>query len=240
LNGSRPRVVARHEQDEHSAQGSLGGEWPGHKSESASGDAWDRINPTINDSHLWRVGKAMDRSADSAFAASLPPAEGERLDAKDGMGFEDLFASEHERLFRAVYLVTGSSQEAEELMQDAFLKVWERWDRVSRLDNPGGYLYRVAINGARSRYRRAALAAKRTLSFGQAEDQFAAADLRDELVRALKMLTPRQRMALVLRDLVGLSSEEAGEVLGVTPGTVRALASHARVALKLRMEDDDD
>ena len=54
------------------------------------------------------------------------------------------------------------------------------------------------------------------------------------------MLTPRQRMALVLRDLLGLSSKEAGQVLGVTSGTVRALASHGRVALKLQMEDDDD
>ena len=124
----------------------------------------------------------MDRSTDSAFAAALPPPEGERLDAKDGMGFEELFASEHQRLFRALYLITGNSQESEELMQDAFLKVWERWDRVGQFDNPTGYLYRVAVNGARSRYRRAALAAKRTLSFGQAEDQFAAADLRDELV----------------------------------------------------------
>src|SRR6266581_351361 len=154
----------------------------------------DRINRTVNDPHLRRVGKAMDRSADRAFAAQLPSSEGARLDATDGMGFEELFASEHQRLFRALYLVTGNSQESEELMQDAFLKVWERWDRVVLFDNPAGYLYRVAINGARSRYRRAALAAKRTLSFGQPEDQFAAADLRDELVRALKMLTQRQRM----------------------------------------------
>ena len=181
----------------------------------------------------------MDR-AGSASEARLPPLEGAHLDAKDGTGFEELFAAEHERLFRALYLITGSAQESEELMQDAFLKVWERWDMVALFDNPGGYLYRVAINGARSRYRRVALAAKRTLSFSQVEDQFAAADLRDELVRALKMLTPRQRMALVLRDLLGLSAEEAGRMLGVTSGTVRALASHGRAALKLQMEDDDD
>src|SRR6266581_3872558 len=117
----------------------------------------------------------MDRSADRA-SPQVPLSEGARLDASDRMGFEDLFASEHERLFRALYLITGSAQESEELMQDAFLKVWERWDRISLYENPGGYLYRVAINGAWSRYRRAALAARRTLSVGQAEDQFAAAD----------------------------------------------------------------
>ena len=60
----------------------------------------------------------MDR-ADSASAARVPPLEGALLDATDGMGFEELFASEHERLFRALYLITGSAHESEELMQDA-------------------------------------------------------------------------------------------------------------------------
>jgi Sigma-70 region 2 len=49
--------------------------------------------------------------------------------------FEDLFADEHERLYRALYLIVGSSHEAEELMQDAFVRVLERWDRI---DNPQG------------------------------------------------------------------------------------------------------
>lgn len=113
--------------------------------------------------------------------------------------FEDLFAAEHEKLFRALYLIVGNTHEAEELMQDAFLGVLERWDRI---ENPAGYLYRTAMNATRSRFRRMALAAKRTLTPGQPEDQFAAADLRDELVRALKDLPERQRQALVLVDLL--------------------------------------
>ena len=52
--------------------------------------------------------------------------------------FEAFFEAEHERLFRALYLVTGNAQEAEELMQDAFVAVWERWDRVSGMDEPTG------------------------------------------------------------------------------------------------------
>ena len=46
--------------------------------------------------------------------------------------FEDLFADEHERLYRALYLVVGNSHEAEELMQDAFVRVLERWDRIDK------------------------------------------------------------------------------------------------------------
>lgn len=57
-----------------------------------------------------------------------------------------------------MYLIVGNSHEAEELMQDAFVKVLERWDRI---DNHAGYLYRPALNSTRSRFRRLQLAAKR-------------------------------------------------------------------------------
>src|SRR6266545_3465379 len=87
-------------------------------------------------------------------AAELPRSE---------LTFEDLFQAEHQALFRALYLIVGNTQEAEELMQDAFLKVWERWDRVSRMENPAGYLCRIAVNGARSRIRRLRLATRRTI-----------------------------------------------------------------------------
>jgi RNA polymerase sigma factor (sigma-70 family) len=150
--------------------------------------------------------------------------------------FEELFAAHHERLFRALYLIVGSSFEAEELMQDAFLRVLERWDRI---ENPVGYLYRTALNATRSRFRRLTLAARRTVTLGEPEDPFAAADLRDEVVRALRALPERQRAALVLVDLLDQSSEEASKTLGVTPATVRSLASHARTALKTTMEPDD-
>lgn len=151
--------------------------------------------------------------------------------------FEELFADQHERLYRALYLIIGNSHEAEELMQGAFVHVLERWDRI---DNPAGYLYRSAFNSTRSRFRRLKLAAKRNLTPGQPEDPFAAADLRDQMVRALRELPERQRAALVILDLLDYRSEDAAEVLGVTAATVRSLASHGRAALKLSMEADDD
>jgi RNA polymerase sigma factor (sigma-70 family) len=151
--------------------------------------------------------------------------------------FEDLFADQHDRLYRALYLIVGNSHEAEELMQDAFLQVLREWDRI---DNPAGYLYRSALNSTRSRFRRLKLAAKRNLTPGQPEDPFAAADLRDQMVRALRELPERQRAALVLLDLLDYRSEEAAVVLGVTAATVRSLASHARAAMKLSLEADDD
>jgi RNA polymerase sigma-70 factor, ECF subfamily len=151
--------------------------------------------------------------------------------------FEELFADQHERLYRALYLIVGNTYEAEELMQDAFLQVLERWDRI---DNPAGYLYRTALNATRSRFRRLALAAKRTLTPGQPEDPFAELDLRDEMVRSLRGLPERQRAALVLMDLLDYRSEDAGKVLGIAAATVRSLASTGRAAMKLSLEADDD
>ena len=144
----------------------------------------------------------------------------------------------HDRLYRALYLIVGNSHEADELMQDAFVKVLERWDRI---DNPAGYLYRSALNATRSRFRRLQLIAKRSMrSREEAEDPFAAADLRDEVVRSLRDLPERQRAALVLVDLLDYRSDEAAHGLRVAPATVRSLASHARAALKVSMEDDDE
>jgi RNA polymerase sigma-70 factor, ECF subfamily len=166
-------------------------------------------------------------------------ASGEGVAPPVEVSFAELFEREHARLFRTLYLITGSSQEAEELMQDAFLKVWERWERVAVMDNPAGYLYRVAVNGGRSRIRRLAVAARRALTPREPEDPFSAADLHDELVRALAMLPQRQRAALVLTELMGLTSEEAGAALGITASTVRSLVSQARQALRASMEVDD-
>ncbi|MFN8232398.1 MAG: sigma factor [Actinomycetota bacterium] len=52
--------------------------------------------------------------------------------------FEAFYRTEARTLFRRLWLVTGNRAEAEELMQDAFLSVWERWDRVGRMDDPSG------------------------------------------------------------------------------------------------------
>jgi RNA polymerase sigma-70 factor (ECF subfamily) len=156
--------------------------------------------------------------------------------------FEGLFQAEHRALFRALYLIVGNTQEAEELMQDAFLKVWERWDRVSRMDNPAGYLCRIAMNGARSRIRRLRLATRRTIASAatQVPDPFADVDLRDELVRALAALSERQRMALVLTDLLDVPAEDSARLLRVRPPTVRSLASQGRATLRVRLGAEDD
>jgi RNA polymerase sigma factor (sigma-70 family) len=155
------------------------------------------------------------------------------------LGFERFFETEHERLLRALFVLTGDAHEAEELSQESFLAVWQRWDHVRSMDDPTGYLYRTAMNRFRSRWRRLARAAGRVAGRAAPVDAFAAADERDALARGLATLTHRQRAAVVLTELLGYGSEEAGLILGVKDVTVRVLASQARAALRRTMEAPD-
>jgi len=152
--------------------------------------------------------------------------------------FEDFFAATNARLFTALWLVTGDRFEAEEIAQDAFLRVLERWDRVSRLDNPEGYLFRTAMNVFRSRYRRTALALRRSISLSpHATDELATVEDRDQVIRLLRPLPPRQRAAVVATSILDLSAEEAGRLLGMRSATVRSLTSRARTSMKDKAVD---
>jgi len=148
--------------------------------------------------------------------------------------FDEFFEDEHERLYKALYFVTGNRQDAEDLMQDAFMRLWERWDQIDRISDPTGYLFRVALNGFRMRRRRAAMALRKLLPAGDEPDLFTEAEMRADVQRLLLDLSVRQRAALLLVDLLGYRSEEAARILRVRPSTVRALATQGRRALRAK------
>src|SRR5262245_64260657 len=150
--------------------------------------------------------------------------------------FETFFEQTHQRLFGALCLVTGSRHEAEEIMQDAYLRVWERWERVGGMDDPTGFLFRTAMNGFRSRYRRASVALRRRMELAPSVDDLAAVEDRDEVVRILRPLSPAERASIVLTTMFGYSSEEAGRLLGVKAATVRAHATRARAGARAYSE----
>jgi RNA polymerase sigma-70 factor, ECF subfamily len=151
--------------------------------------------------------------------------------------FETFFERTHQRLFGGLCLVTGNRHEAEEIMQDAYLKLWERWDRVSAMDDPSGFLFRTAMNGFRSRYRRASVAIRKRMALAPDVDDLAAVEDRDEVVRILRPLSPAERAAIVLTTMFGYSSEEVGRLLGVKASTVRAHATRARAGARAYSEE---
>jgi RNA polymerase sigma factor (sigma-70 family) len=145
--------------------------------------------------------------------------------------FEEFFEAEKDRLLRILCVITGSRSEAEDIAQESFTRLLERWDAVAMMDDRAGYLHRTAMNVFRSQYRRAAVALKRAVSVGPEEDVFQAVEDRDAAVRALASLTPRQRAAVVLTEALGYSGEETGRLLGIKASTVWALTHQARQAL---------
>src|SRR5215470_11164053 len=123
--------------------------------------------------------------------ADRPQDEGNQI------SFEDFFRETHAALFRALTLITGNRHEAEDVMQVAFMRVFERWERVALMENPQGFLYRVAMNEFRSRYRRAKRSIRRAVTSSSTEEAFEdAIEHRDVVVRALRDLVPRQRAAI--------------------------------------------
>ncbi|HXJ64905.1 MAG TPA: SigE family RNA polymerase sigma factor [Actinomycetota bacterium] len=158
--------------------------------------------------------------------------------ASPPVSFVEFFEAWRQPLFRAVYLMTGNREEAEEIVQEAFVRVLERWDRVAAMERPEGYLFRAAMNLHRNR-RRSLLRAPRRASEGASADEFTRADERDAVARALAALPPRQRAAVVLTELFDFSAEETGGMLGIRAGTVRAHVHQARRTLRDALGDRD-
>ena len=154
--------------------------------------------------------------------------------------FESFFEDEKDRLLRVLSVITGSRAEAEDIAQDAFTRIFERWDSVEAMESPRAYLYKTAMNGFRSEYRRTALSLKRVVGLGPPEDVFQAVEDREIATQALARLTPRQRAALVLTEALGYSGEETGALLGIKASTVWALTHQARTAMSGTTEENPD
>jgi RNA polymerase sigma factor (sigma-70 family) len=207
----------------------------GH-ADDATQSNWCATRPATSTMAPWKA--FMMQEMNQAPTAGQRPI-GAEAEAEEPRTFERFFREEAARLFRALYLITGHRDEAEDIVQEAFLKTWERWERVRAMDDPAGYLYRIALNSYRSRYRRAVRAARHAIGRSEPRDAFAQIDQRDEVARALRSLPPRRRAAVILTEFLGYSASEAAEPLGVKPATVRSLASLGRATLREAMGAED-
>jgi RNA polymerase sigma factor (sigma-70 family) len=147
---------------------------------------------------------------------------------------------ESHRLGTALYLVTGDAAEAEDLVQEAMARAYERWDRVGRMEAPAGYVFRIALNLHRRRLRRAKIQAALVRPPSLAPDPSQIVEAHAEAVRVLAMLSSEQREAVVLVEWLGMSAEEAGRVLGIKPESVRGRVHRARQAVNLTEEHTGD
>ncbi len=139
-------------------------------------------------------------------------------------GIEALFRSEYEPMYRLAYTIVRSDAAAEEIVQDAFLAVADRWGSV---ENQGGYLRVSVVNGARSRLRTRGSheQAERRIA-AEARTAVSSGDV-PYLLDVVDALPERQRLAVMLTYYAQLNSTEVGDVMDCPPGSVRSLVHRA-------------
>lgn len=145
-------------------------------------------------------------------------------DSPDSLGFDDLFAQRYAPMVRLATLLVGNPAVAEELVQDAFVRVHRKWDGV---EYPAAYLRTAVVNTCRNNRRRARL--ERTHATASPP---AVAPPQEPLLDALATLSERQRVAIVLRYYEDLSEAEIAAALGCRPGTVKSLLHRGLAQLR--------
>lgn len=148
--------------------------------------------------------------------------------------FDSFYRQNYGKLAGSLKLVCGDAGVAEELAQEAFVRAYSRWKRVSTHENPPGWLFQTGYNLAKRRWRSAG--AQRTtvgIDESQLGVQSEPTSDRAELLDAIGRLPIKQRGAVVARYVLGYSSEEAAELLGMSSGALRVTLHRATSALRL-------
>jgi len=167
----------------------------------------------------------------------------ERACRGDAAAYEDLVRAHQHIAFRTACLVTGSAADAEEAVQDGFIKAWDALPRFRAGAPFRPWLLKIVANEARTRRRAAGRREGWTLraaaeqatappSVASPETTLLNTEQRDELVIALAALDERDRTVLALRYLLELPEREIAAVLGVRPGTVKSRLSRALERLR--------
>jgi RNA polymerase sigma-70 factor (ECF subfamily) len=143
--------------------------------------------------------------------------------------FERMYKAEYPSVFRAVYLLCGDREVAEDATQEAFARAMERWRRIRGQTWATGWVVTTALNVSRRTLRRRAtpVVAERL-----SNDPDELIDLR----RAVRALSPRQQEAVMLHYLHDLPVNDVAKAMGTAPGTVKAHLFKAREAMAGMLE----
>ena len=156
--------------------------------------------------------------------------------------FDAFFVEEFPRLVAILTAWSGSRSVAEELAQDALLQTLQRWDVVARLDSPGAWVRRVALNRSANegRRRRRERAAVDRLRVAAESSQREPTSIDEALWRRVRALSVAQRDVVVLRYVDDLPLAEIARVMGCAEGTVKKHLQRARAALAAHITATSD
>jgi RNA polymerase sigma-70 factor (sigma-E family) len=147
------------------------------------------------------------------------------VDALDFQSFADCYRALRPEMVRLAFLLTGSREVAQDLVQDSFVRLHGAWSRVRV---PHAYLRRAVVNACNSHHRRLRLERKHASDMSEAVVEATGSEMTDQL----RSLPIRQRSALVLRYYADLSDTDIAAALGCRPGTVASLVHRGLAELR--------
>ena len=180
----------------------------------------------------------------------------ERTRAVTDVEFEELFVRYHSMVFQLACRVLGDREEALDLCQEVFLTVYRKMHRFRGESSLKTWIYRITVNRAANRFRwwnrlrrrgtvslDEHLSSTSELSHSDAlesdgkspEESLLLREERDQIERSLLELPIQQRVAVIMRDIDGLSYEEIADSMQVSLGTVKSRIARGREELKRRL-----
>jgi RNA polymerase sigma factor (sigma-70 family) len=185
----------------------------------------------------------------------VPDTELVRLSQQgDVRAFDELMQRYHSRIYALLYNMTSNREDAEDLIQEVFLKAYKALPKFKGQSSFYTWVYRIAVNRAinyvKKRKRRQALSLD-DIDLGLERDEFLVemssrstpfrdaklTELQQKLNEALQTLSEKHRAVVIMHDIEGIQHNEIGEIIGCSAGTVRSRLFYARKQLQAQLSD---
>ena len=164
-------------------------------------------------------------------------ADGQAAGPDRALDFDDTFRRCYGPMVRSLAVAAGDREVAADCVQDAFTRAYVRWSRVSRLEDPVGWIRHVAVNRMRDHFRRAGRGRRAVERLGgQAQTVAEAPREPSELAAMLSMLPEQQRIAAALFYVEDLSVSEIASAMRLSDGAVKYHLHAARQSLRSTLE----
>lgn len=188
---------------------------------------------------------AADRPVLLEPGAPADAAGADEVDVRDrggrGLGFDAFYGMHRDDIGRALAFTLGSTSLAEEAVDEAMARAFQRWSTVGSYENPAGWVYRVGLNWSRSWKRSAFRRLRReekAAQFVAATTPEPAAGESSDLFDALDTLSIDHRSVVVLRHYCDWSVSETATALDISEGTVKSRSARALAQLRVVLKEE--
>lgn len=154
--------------------------------------------------------------------------------------FKDLFLPCHRQMYLLAFRLTGKQEDAEDLVQETFLRLWQSRDSIGVIDAPAGFCIATLKNLFADSLRRSKLATSpldgevsiQVKAESDVQHEVESREVSDNLLKLIDRLPSNQREVMRMRDVADLSVEEIEQATGLSPGNIRTLLCRARTTIR--------